>query len=111
MTRFPRPHKTVRISDSLHRQLSVYALAAGAAGVGGLVLAQPAEGKIVYTPAHQQLINHKPFDLDLDHNGVNDFKFLLNWYSTTFGKRTLTVQGVQQRNRIWSSSAPVFPLI
>jgi hypothetical protein len=50
MTRSPRPRKTVRISDSLHRQLSVYALAARAAGVGGLVLALPAEGKMFIPP-------------------------------------------------------------
>jgi hypothetical protein len=29
-------------------------------------------------------------------------------YSTTFGKRILTVHGVQQRNEIWSSSSGPF---
>jgi hypothetical protein len=104
MKRTTQPRATVNLSKSVQHQLNMYALAASATGVALLAAAQPVNAKIVYTPAHQQLINHKPFDLDLDHNGVNDFKFLLNWYSTTFGKRTLTVQGVQQRNRIWSSS-------
>jgi hypothetical protein len=100
-----QPRTAANLSESIHQQLTMYALAASAAGVGVLALARPAEAKVVYTPAHKQLINHKPFDLDLDHNGVNDFKFLLNWYSTTYGKRILTVQGAQQRNEIWSSSS------
>jgi hypothetical protein len=103
MKRTTQPRTTVNLSKSVQHQVNMYALAASAAGVALLAGAQPANAKIVYTPAHKQLTNHKPFDLDLDHNGVNDFKFLLNWYSTTFGKRTLSVQGVQQGNKIWSS--------
>jgi len=57
----------------------MYALAAGAAGVGMLALAQPAEAKIVYTPAHVKLLGGKPFALDLNHDGVVDF-FLLHSY-------------------------------
>jgi hypothetical protein len=34
MKRSPRPRKAARISDSVHQQLNMYALAAGAAGVG-----------------------------------------------------------------------------
>jgi len=48
-----RPRTPSNLSESLHRQLNSYALAASAAGVGMLALAQPAEGKIVYTPAHK----------------------------------------------------------
>jgi len=69
-----RPRTPSRISESLHRQLNAYALAASAAGVGILALAQPAEGKIVYTHAHRN-IGSKTF-LDLNHDGVNDFKFV-----------------------------------
>jgi len=46
----PRPQTPSRISDSLHQRLNSYALAASAAGVGMLALAQPAEAKIVYQP-------------------------------------------------------------
>ena len=52
----PQPPKTPsKLSDSVHHQLSLYALAASAAGVGVLALAQPADAKIVYTPAHKWL--------------------------------------------------------
>lgn len=54
------------------------ALAATAAGVGALAIAQPAQAEIVYTPAHKKLhLNHN-FFLDLNHDGVNDFKFFMN---------------------------------
>jgi len=52
MKRSPRPRKTAELPRSLHQQLNSYALAASAAGVGVLVLAQPAEAKIIYTKAH-----------------------------------------------------------
>jgi hypothetical protein len=50
MKRSFRPRKSANLSDSVQQQLNKYSLAAAAAGVG-LVLGQPAEAKIVYTPA------------------------------------------------------------
>lgn len=109
MTRFPRPHKTVRISDSLHRQLSVYALAAGAAGVGGLVLAQPAEGKIVYTPAHVNIApNGGLVLLDLNHDGTPDFG-LSNKLRTGCGSlASLKVVQEASANEIWGKGLPCY---
>jgi len=49
MKRSPRPRKTAELPRSLHQQLNLYAIAAGAAGVGMFALAQPADAKIVYT--------------------------------------------------------------
>jgi len=40
----------LQLSESLHRRLSAYALAASAAGVGVLALAQPADARIIYRP-------------------------------------------------------------
>jgi hypothetical protein len=76
--------KTAKLSESVHQQLNMYALAAGAAGVSVLALAARAEAKIVYTPAHVQL-SSKPFPLDLNHDGIVDF-YLLHHYvhSSTF---------------------------
>jgi len=37
----PRPRKTANLSESIHQQLSMYALAASAAGVGALCFAKP----------------------------------------------------------------------
>jgi hypothetical protein len=52
----------------------MYALAASAAGVGLLALAQPAEAKIVYTPAHIHIkMNGDMVPLDLNHDGIVDF--------------------------------------
>jgi hypothetical protein len=65
--------KPAKVSDSLQRQLNSYALAASAAGVGMLALAQPAEGRIIYTPIHHVILRGSHFSLDLDHDGVADF--------------------------------------
>jgi hypothetical protein len=51
----------------------MYALAASAAGVGMLALAEPAEAKIVYTPTHEKLIGNVP--IDLNHGGKADMRF------------------------------------
>jgi hypothetical protein len=83
------PRKTASLSESLDRQLSMYALAAEAAGVGRsanlralsataagvgiLALAQPAEAKIVYTPTYQVVSHYHAADIDLNHDGINDF--------------------------------------
>jgi len=69
--------QVVGLSSSLERGLKMYALAAGAAGVGVLALAQPAEGKIVYTPADVKIgyEGANPYFLDINHDGVADFMF------------------------------------
>ena len=49
MERSSGPRMTAKLSESVHHQLNMYALAAGAAGVGVLALAQPVAAEIVYT--------------------------------------------------------------
>jgi hypothetical protein len=68
-----RPRIPAKISESLHRQLSMYTLAAAAAGVGALALAQPSEARIVYTPAHRVILGKHEISLDLNHDGIADF--------------------------------------
>ncbi len=96
-----RPRTPSRISESLHQRLNSYALAASAAGVGILALAQPAEyafpmgaglaslfvfsepaeARIVYTPVHKRLpCNHRTYSgcsgslkLDLHRHRRTDF--------------------------------------
>ena len=77
MNRTSRPRKTANLSESVHHQLNMYALAASAAGVGLLALAPTAEAKIVYTPANVQ-ISGKPLPIDFNHDGVVDF-FLFHY--------------------------------
>ena len=71
MTRSPRPR--TNLTDSLHRQLNMYALAAGGAGVAVLAMAQPAAAEIVYTPADIRL-GHGIIHIDLNHDGIVDFE-------------------------------------
>lgn len=74
MTRSDQPRKTANLSDSIQQQLNKYALAAGA-GVGVLVLGQPSEAKIVYTPADTNITPDHTIPLDLNHDGIVDFGF------------------------------------
>jgi hypothetical protein len=87
MARSPRQSRpTSNLSQPFVQQLDMYALAATAAGVGLLAWAQPAQAKIVYTPAHIPIIqNGGPVELDLNHDGINDFQ--LSWAYTTEGRR------------------------
>jgi hypothetical protein len=78
----------VNLSDAIRHHLDMYALAASAAGVSALALAQPAEAKIVYTPAHIVLRaqSSTQYYLDLNHDGVKDFRFAHGYfYSVTTG--------------------------
>lgn len=59
------PSNTVSLSESVSHQLNMYVLAASAAGVGMLALAQPAEAKIVYTKAHHVIGTDGVYLLDL----------------------------------------------
>jgi hypothetical protein len=77
MKRFSGPRKPANLSRSINRQLNMYALAATTAGFSALALAQPAEAKIVYTPAHVNIRGgQRPFPLDLNHDGIIDFYLL-----------------------------------
>ncbi len=69
MKRSSRLRGAAKLSGSVHQELNMYALAASAAGVGMLALAQPAEAKIIYTPAHRHvpLNGHLGIDLTRDH--------------------------------------------
>jgi hypothetical protein len=75
MKRSIRSGKAARLPESVHQQLNKYALAAGAAGVGVLALGQLAEAKIVYTPADAKITPDRVIPLDLNHDGVVDFRF------------------------------------
>jgi len=101
MKRNPRAPKTANLSESISHRVNMYALAANAAGVSLLALSQPAEAKIVYTPADKWLPLNQTFYLDLNHDGVDDFRFSLrsNTWSTGFA-RSLIV-GRQSKNAVF----------
>jgi hypothetical protein len=85
MKRSPRPRETpANLSESVHYQLNMYALAASAAGVSLLGLAQPAEAKIVYRHAHITISPYAlhSYALDLNHDGKTDFVIQSTWTET-----------------------------
>jgi PEP-CTERM motif-containing protein len=66
------------LKEDLHRRVTSYALAAGAAGVGLLALASPSKADIVYYPGSLALrgdANSEYTPLDVDLKGGNDFLF------------------------------------
>ncbi len=72
--------KPSNLSNSLQRHLNAYAIAASAAGVGILALAQPVEAIIIYTPANIKIERNGGLELDLNNDGRTDFRL----YDTTF---------------------------
>jgi hypothetical protein len=95
--------KTANLSQSTNHQLRMYALAASAAGVGILALAQAAEAKIVYTPANVSINPHVPYKLDLNHHGIADFTLSIHtFFDSGSGYRefvaTMMVRGAQKSN-------------
>jgi len=78
-----RSHTPSWLSASLDQHLNWYALAASAAGVSLLALAEPSEAKIIYTRTHQDIGFNGIYGLDLNHDGTMDF-VIRNW-SSFFG--------------------------
>jgi hypothetical protein len=94
MKQSPRvPKSPSNVPDSVHQQLNMYALAASAAGVSLLALAQPAEGRIVYTPANIKITeNGGLISFDLNHDGIPDFGLSdkYSFFSTRWLEKCLT---------------------
>lgn len=84
-----RTRSTCEISHEIAARLNLYALCATAAGVSLTALAPPSEAKIVYTPANRQLPIDKPFNLDLNHDGITDFSLS----ASHFVPKTSTLSG------------------
>lgn len=60
--------------QQLNRDLVSYALTAGATGVSALALAQAASAEVVYTPVDQHINAHQGYAIDLNHDGIVDFR-------------------------------------
>ncbi len=100
--------KPSELSQSLQRNLKAYALAASAAGVG--MLALPAEAKIVYRPTHIYIPLHHPVGLDLNGDGIVDFKigryrYAFKSYTYSVSGTFLSAQAVKWRNQVAGSWA------
>ncbi len=99
---FLKPRSVTRLSEELDKRLLAYVAAASAAGVGMLALAQPAEAKIIYTPAHKIVRTNHAVPIDLNHEGIHDFDvFNLTHNSTTPFGTYLAAEPLQSGNQIW----------
>jgi hypothetical protein len=64
------------LSRSVQTHLNAYTLAAGASGVALLALPQSSEAEIVYTPTNQIIGRQGSYSLDLNHDGIVDFRIV-----------------------------------
>jgi hypothetical protein len=64
--------KAAELSKPLHHELSVYALAAGAAGVSLIASSQLADAQIIYTATHVQIGANQKIPIDFNHDGLTD---------------------------------------
>jgi hypothetical protein len=101
----PERRIAVRLESGLDRRLLAYGTAAAAAGVGILALACPAEAKIIYTHANEQIAPNKAFPLDLNHDKRIDFMFVDSHVTSTFGGGwgVLSIFPDRSANEIWGS--------
>jgi hypothetical protein len=77
MSRAPRPR--IKLADSVHQQLNMYALAAGAACACSLYAPPAAEAKIIYKPVHMRLHPPSAFPLYFNADRKGDFFLVFNY--------------------------------
>jgi hypothetical protein len=101
-----RNRKIATLGAALDNKLLAYVAAASAAGVGLLALSQPAEAKIIYTHANKNILPHNTILLDLNHDGIADFRLkdFRNTNSYGSGSGRLSVLPAQKTNGIGGHS-------
>jgi hypothetical protein len=83
------------------QKLDRYAVAAYAAGVSLLALAQPAEAEIIYTPAHASIGFNANYNIDLNNDGVTDITLREAFGNTSSGRyNALSVAPVPEGNGV-----------
>jgi hypothetical protein len=93
---------------SFHSRLTAYAMAAGAAGVGLLAAAPPANAEIVFTHAHTTFTNGQLF-LDINHDGVNDFVLSIYTFVPGLKDRRMAARGLTPLNGVLGSNGSSYP--
>ena len=98
-----------QFSSALQQNLNAYALSAAAAGVAVLAVHPRADAEVIYTPADIRIANGARLELDLDHDGVADFKLIndLHLSTTPFGD-DLSIKGAVKGNEISESNPKRF---
>jgi hypothetical protein len=87
------PRGRQQLSESFLSHVNAYALAAGAAGVSLIALAQPSEAEIVFTPANGNIPIGKYISIDVNHDGTPDFRFFLYTFAYHSFRGDLDVKG------------------
>jgi hypothetical protein len=102
-----RLRTAIQLDSSIEKRLLGYAALAGASGAGVLALVQPAEGKVVFTPTHEVIAPHTSLEIDLNGDGISDFRIVARSSGPggagTFGTETgaaLLVYNVAATNAI-----------
>jgi len=94
-----KPRRSVGLSGLLRGKLDTYALAAAATGLGIAALASPAQGEVVFTAAHQK-IGYNGVTIDMNHDGIPDFRLVQrNFFFDSAGIVALS----QGTNRVMST--------
>lgn len=102
-----------QLSDPVQRLLNMYTLAAGAAGVSVLALAEPCEARIVYKPTNITIGWHgkQMYKLDFNADGIGDVVF--QYFRRSFycdGSRELSFridETAPKRNGVVGHAAPL----
>jgi hypothetical protein len=68
-----RSRKRAQLSTCLYRDLTRYALAAGAAGVSAFALTMPAQAEIIHTKVDRTIASGQSYSIDLNRDGIIDF--------------------------------------
>jgi hypothetical protein len=87
-----------------HR-IKLYALAAAAAGVSVLALAQPAESEVVFTKRTIPLPGTVFVDLSMNNDGVSDFSFYLSSFAYHSANRALYLKPMAGGGAVGNGSA------
>jgi hypothetical protein len=116
MSRTPRARLVeTTLPESIDHRARLYSLAAATAGVSMLALAQPAEDKVVTTTKNIPIPVCAFFapcslSIDLNGDGVNDFKFsLISYYASVDHSRALQVAALNGGGVIGTAAAPNGP--
>jgi hypothetical protein len=113
-SRIATERQAAQLAAGLEKNLSAYATAATAAGIGILMTALPATAKIVYTPSNIPITTDgTPVPLDINNDGIPDFGFS-NIYTIGGGPHRppegthggfMGVFPAQKNNAIWEVSS------
>jgi hypothetical protein len=110
------PRTAAELNSIVEKKLLSYATLASATGVGILALVQPLEAKVVYTATHQTIAPNSTLELDLNGDGINDFRFQNRFsgpgFSGTGIRKTFSTQTgaaliaypADNSNHIWGNS-------